>query len=181
MNTSCGGERDGPTLFLGALTNTLLLIHLRTIEDPDGQYMILHDPIGHTKITLLNRYGSNDYPAVYHTILKHCLEIYSGTILCGVDHNLVLDIDLDCSVRNENCLTRARAAFLDIMVRPSRHLARATGVHISILVHGTFTRLDYWVGSWDVTNWTKTVRHLRGTLSDHSPVVLLLILPTARV
>lgn len=49
------------------------------------------------------------------------------------------------------------------------------GTYIST-VQESWARLDYWLGIHDGYGWVAQIEHMPRTLSDHSPVVLTLIL-----
>ncbi|KAJ1107419.1 hypothetical protein NDU88_004809 [Pleurodeles waltl] len=133
---------------------------------------------------LLDTYGANvDCPNFFHTILKQCLAVNPDTIIWGEDHNLVLNTDLDCSDHHKQCVSKALTAFLDTVAQLNildiwwklHGMTREYTFHSS--VHDTPSRVDFWVGTRDVVGWTRVLRHLPRTLSDHSPVILKLAVP----
>lgn len=58
-----------------------------------------------------------------------------------------------------------------------RHQGRREGTCVST-THNTWSRIDYWIATSEVSTWTVSVEHMPKTLFDHAPVRLEIALPT---
>lgn len=156
-----------------------------TLTDDQGRYAIVQGNLGGTNITIITTYGPNtDDPEFYAQIWAKLHKLPPAPIVWGGDFNTCLDPQRDRSTGTDRYGKQAAQvlkagmedwAMLDIWRK--RHPGVKSGTCISS-THNTWSRIDYWLTTKEISTWTTGVEHLPRTLSDHAPVKLTLSITT---
>lgn len=125
-----------------------------------------------------------DDPPFYSDVWHRISTFLPCALIWGGDFNVCLDITADRAGNSEGRVKQASEALLGLCevehlhdIWRIRHLGSREGTFVST-VHGSWSRLDFWLVSEEVCTWAREVKHEARTLSDHSPVTLDLQIPT---
>ncbi|KAJ1092645.1 hypothetical protein NDU88_005755 [Pleurodeles waltl] len=148
----------------------------RVIVDPSGRYVMMSGTLLDRACWLVAVYGPNADDPEFFRELWHMVELLgSGAVLWGGDFNVVLDSRMDRKSAATVQHGAAARALVDLW--RCRHGAAREGTCVNY-THSSWSRIDRWLGTRDVEGWTSSVDHLPCTLSDHSPVRLVLEVPS---
>lgn len=141
---------------------------------------------GHT-LVVGSIYAPNEWQERFlHDALTDATAITERALLLGGDLNLVFDAALDRSAQRTSqvgALSHGGLRRLDelgiVDLWRSQHPQTRQYSHYSS-AHKTYARIDYFLGSTHIQGLTVAVDILPAAISDHSPIVLSLMLPQVR-
>ena len=150
--------------------------------DSKGNYIILLIKTFDTEILLLNIYAPNkDNPDFFENIRKKIEEFNTRNVIVGGDWNLVLNPSIDyCNYKNINNV-KARETLIDIMIdlqftdvwrELNPEVLRYTWRRPTPFQQ---SRLDFFLVSENLLDYTKGADILCGYRSDHSLITLDLV------
>ncbi|KAJ1155049.1 hypothetical protein NDU88_007785 [Pleurodeles waltl] len=139
----------------------------KVLVDPTGRYVLMSGVLLDRACRLVAVYGPNDDDPDFFLELWHLIEsLGPGAVIWGGDFNVVLDAKMDReSLARMQHAAAARA--LEVVMRDGaladlwrqRHGDAREGTCLNY-VHGSWSRIDRWLGSRDTLAWTRAVDHL---------------------
>lgn len=157
---------------------------LRSEVDESGRVALLYGQLGGSNVLLVNVYGPNtDDPAFFSDLWHRISAFPSAHIIWGGDFNVCLDVTLDRVGSDMMHLKQAAEVILGLLDTGQIHdiwrSGNPDGLESTFIssVHGSWSRIDYWLVSEIVCTWAVSVSHVPRMLSDHSPVLLTLHIP----
>lgn len=135
-------------------------------------------------ITLVSVYAPNtDSPEFFHNLHSKLVKLNSVHIILGGDLNLIIDTSLDSTKHSVPTKPWSLKAFGELCESLSLiDRWRQCNPHAHVYTHysgqyNTWNRLDYWWMTPDICMWYSSIVTLPSTYSDHSPVLLQLLIP----
>ena len=151
------------------------------LTDSEGRFVIVQGKLLDIPVALCNIYAPNsDRPEFFHNLSQLLLDLGDVQIILGGDFNQILDQDLDRSQPRRNIESRSAVAIRqlasDLGLRDIWRLMHPDGRDYSFFSppHNVYTRIDYFLISQSLVDFSVSTSIGNIVMSDHAPVFLSL-------
>lgn len=156
-------------------------VHISTISDPNGRYLIVVGRILSRHVTFLNIYAPNfDDPGFFRKVFNSIPDLSTTHLITGGDFNTILDCFTDRLSTRPISPSNSTVALNNLMgslnlvdIWRQQHPSDRDYSFFSP-VHKSYTRIDYFLIDAKLSSDIISTKYHNILISDHSPVELKL-------